>query len=83
MKAGAADFVSKPWTNQHMLQTVQTALGLAASPVTSGEPAPSRDDMDARFDFGDLLGSDPRFDATALQTVGVKGWDGVAIALVV
>ncbi|VXB13827.1 Predicted O-methyltransferase YrrM [Microbacterium sp. 8M] len=31
----------------------------------------------------ELLGSDPRFDATALQTVGVKGWDGVAIALVV
>jgi predicted O-methyltransferase YrrM len=30
-----------------------------------------------------LLGADPRFDATALQTVGVKGWDGVAIAVVV
>ncbi|MBS1699171.1 MAG: O-methyltransferase [Actinobacteria bacterium] len=31
----------------------------------------------------EMLGRDPRFDATALQTVGVKGWDGVAIALVV
>jgi predicted O-methyltransferase YrrM len=30
-----------------------------------------------------MLGEDPRFDATALQTVGVKGWDGIAIALVV
>lgn len=30
-----------------------------------------------------MLGDDPRFDATALQTVGLKGWDGVAIALVV
>lgn len=30
-----------------------------------------------------MLGTDPRFDATALQTVGLKGWDGVAIALVV
>lgn len=30
-----------------------------------------------------MLGEDPRFDATALQTVGVKGWDGVAVALVV
>jgi predicted O-methyltransferase YrrM len=28
-----------------------------------------------------MLGSDPRFDATALQTVGIKGWDGVAIAV--
>ena len=29
-----------------------------------------------------LLGSDPRVDATALQTVGAKGWDGFAIATV-
>ncbi|MER7796725.1 O-methyltransferase [Microbacterium sp. NPDC096154] len=30
----------------------------------------------------EMLGSDPRFEATALQTVGLKGWDGIAIALV-
>lgn len=30
-----------------------------------------------------MLGEDPRFDATAVQTVGVKGWDGFALALVV
>lgn len=29
-----------------------------------------------------MLGSDPRFEATALQTVGMKGWDGVALAVV-
>lgn len=29
-----------------------------------------------------LLGSDPRVDATALQTVGAKGWDGLAVAIV-
>lgn len=29
-----------------------------------------------------MLGEDPRFDATALQTVGVKGWDGIAIAVI-
>ena len=29
-----------------------------------------------------MLGEDPRFDATALQTVGLKGWDGIAVALV-
>ncbi|WP_232550162.1 O-methyltransferase [Propioniciclava soli] len=27
------------------------------------------------------LASDPRWDATALQTVGPKGWDGVAVAV--
>jgi predicted O-methyltransferase YrrM len=30
----------------------------------------------------ELLGSDPRFDATALQTLDRKGWDGIALALV-
>jgi predicted O-methyltransferase YrrM len=29
----------------------------------------------------EMLGSDPRFDATALQTLDRKGWDGVAIAV--
>lgn len=31
----------------------------------------------------EMLGQDPRFDATALQTLDLKGWDGVAIAIVV
>ena len=29
----------------------------------------------------EMLGTDPRFDATALQTLDRKGWDGVAIAV--
>ncbi|GAD32749.1 G-D-S-L family lipolytic protein [Microbacterium sp. TS-1] len=29
----------------------------------------------------EMLARDPRFDATALQTLDLKGWDGVAIAL--
>jgi predicted O-methyltransferase YrrM len=31
----------------------------------------------------EMLGDDPRFDATALQTLDAKGWDGVALAVVV
>jgi predicted O-methyltransferase YrrM len=31
----------------------------------------------------DLLGADPRFEATALQTLDAKGWDGVAVGVVV
>lgn len=30
-----------------------------------------------------MLGEDARFDATALQTVGIKGWDGFALAVLV
>ena len=33
--------------------------------------------------FLELLAADPRVSATVIQTVGVKGWDGMAIARVV
>jgi predicted O-methyltransferase YrrM len=33
--------------------------------------------------FADLVAGEPRLVATAIQTVGVKGWDGFAMALVV
>jgi predicted O-methyltransferase YrrM len=32
--------------------------------------------------FLELAATDPRLDATALQTVGTKGWDGLLLALV-
>ncbi len=31
----------------------------------------------------EMMAADPRFDATALQTLDRKGWDGVALALIV
>jgi len=31
----------------------------------------------------EMIAAEPRLDATALQTVGAKGWDGLAIAMVV
>ncbi|MEE2034971.1 O-methyltransferase [Rhodococcus chondri] len=46
---------------------------------------PATDDERARAsrEVLELLSSEPRLDATALQTVGSKGWDGFALALVV
>lgn len=44
-----------------------------------GEEGPNAEGTRAALE---RLGSDPRLDATALQTVGVKGWDGLAIAVV-
>ncbi|MFO7694527.1 MAG: sigma-54 dependent transcriptional regulator [Vicinamibacterales bacterium] len=59
MKAGAADFVTKPWSNQQLLQSVTTALGLATSRAGEGSPL-SREELDSRYDFGEVIGSDPR-----------------------
>jgi predicted O-methyltransferase YrrM len=53
--------------------------------VRGGDVAdPDVADADARGtrEFLETLGSDPRLDATALQTVGIKGWDGFALAVV-
>jgi DNA-binding NtrC family response regulator len=69
MKAGAADFVTKPWTNPQMLQTIQTTLGLVTLHSRADEEPPSREELDARHDFADLLGSDPQI-LRILQLVG-------------
>ncbi|MET3903289.1 O-methyltransferase [Paenarthrobacter sp. 4246] len=45
---------------------------------------PERDQVNAPgiVKMLDMMGQDPRLDATAIQTVGSKGWDGFAIARV-
>ena len=46
------------------------------------DPAP--DDLQARAvkEMFTMMGSHPRLDTAAIQTVGTKGWDGFAIAVV-
>ena len=68
MKAGATDFITKPWTHEQLLQTVRTVLGLAASAVAD-ERLASRDELDASYDFGHLVGEDARL-LRILQLVG-------------
>ncbi|TQF67001.1 O-methyltransferase [Rhodococcus spelaei] len=50
--------------------------GAVADPETTNAQARANREM------LDLIAAEPRLDATALQTVGSKGWDGFAIALV-
>jgi predicted O-methyltransferase YrrM len=46
------------------------------------EPAP--DDLQARAvrDMLEMMGAHPRLEAAAIQTVGAKGWDGFAVAII-
>jgi DNA-binding NtrC family response regulator len=69
MKSGAADFVTKPWTNPQMLRVVQTALGLVASNAETDAQTLTREELDARYDFGTFVGSDARL-LQLLQLVG-------------
>jgi two-component system, NtrC family, response regulator len=62
VRAGANDFITKPWTHQQILQAVGTALGLAAAHTAPGKPVTlSRAELDARYDFHQLIGQDPKF----------------------
>ncbi|WP_460775027.1 O-methyltransferase [Microbacterium sp. GXF7504] len=45
------------------------------------DPGAARSDVRGTQAGLAMLGADPRFDATALQTLDAKGWDGVAIAV--
>lgn len=70
MKAGASDFVTKPWNNQQLLQAVQTALGLESARVgDTGDAVPSRDALDERYDFGRIVGQSVAI-RRVLQLVG-------------
>ncbi len=61
MRAGASDFITKPWTHLQLEASIRTALELAAAPP---EPEPhtlTRERLDARYDLSDIVGKDPRF----------------------
>ena len=65
MKAGANDFITKPWQNAHLVQSVQTAIKLAGGePVSSG-----RRQLDEQFQFDNIVGEDPKL-LDVLTTIG-------------
>jgi two-component system, NtrC family, response regulator len=69
MKAGAADFITKPWNNDHLLQSVRTALQLSADSQGDSSAAVSREELDERYNLGNIVGSDDHLLAV-LRTAG-------------
>ncbi len=59
MKAGANDFVTKPWNNAQVVSSIETALGLAGSRNGRESRARSREELDESFDFFRIVGRDP------------------------
>jgi DNA-binding NtrC family response regulator len=73
MKAGAADFITKPWSNEQVHQAVRVALGLAATRDAT-TPA-SRQALDAAYDLEGVIGRDPRFVETLQLLMRVASTD--------
>jgi predicted O-methyltransferase YrrM len=82
-----ADKPSNPDYLIWALQLTQPGSLIIGDNVVRGGAVADPDSADANVRgvrrFLEMLASDPRLDATALQTVGSKGWDGFALALVV
>ncbi|WP_046244008.1 sigma-54-dependent transcriptional regulator [Hymenobacter terrenus] len=70
MKAGAAEFVTKPWHNDALLQTIGTVLSLyEAAPADADTPAASRRQLDKQYRFTDIIGQDAQL-LQVLRNVG-------------
>ncbi|MFD2572082.1 sigma-54-dependent transcriptional regulator [Spirosoma soli] len=65
MRAGAKDFITKPWQNEYLLQAVHTALNLSQTKTAS----PSRQKLDQQFQFDNIVGEDAKL-LEILATIG-------------
>lgn len=65
MKLGANDFINKPWTNEHLLQSVKTLLQLQQKKAVHH----TRKQLDEQYDFKNIIGEDARL-LELLETIG-------------
>lgn len=68
MKLGAADFINKPWQNDHLVRSVKTILALADHQQEKSTSL-DRAALNKKYDFDSIVGEDPLFLQT-LETVG-------------
>jgi two-component system NtrC family response regulator len=69
IKAGAANFFTKPWDNAQLIELVRATLELNASNLNPSASAPSRRAFDEQFDFSGIVGEHPKL-LRVLATIG-------------
>ncbi|MFD1144183.1 sigma-54-dependent transcriptional regulator [Larkinella insperata] len=70
MKAGAKDFITKPWQNDYVLQSVRTLLNLNQQAAeTTQTRSTGRRKLDQQYQFGHIVGEDPHL-LDILETIG-------------
>lgn len=65
IKLGAKDFISKPWRNENLIQSIQTTLQLNQSKKQSL----TRKKLDQQYNFEQIVGEDPAL-LNILETIG-------------
>jgi DNA-binding NtrC family response regulator len=67
MKRGAADFITKPWSNAMVVQSIETALKLVDARASQADL--TRAELDERYDFSNIIGNDPKM-TRMLELIG-------------
>lgn len=65
MKEGARDFITKPWQNDYLLQSVKTILNLSQQTPQSA----NRRKLEQTYHFDNIVGDDPKL-LGILETIG-------------
>ena len=65
MKMGANDFINKPWSNDHVIQTVKTLLNLKEQKKDKH----TRKQLDTLYNFHNIIGEDEKV-LDILETIG-------------
>ncbi len=82
MKAGAAEFVTKPWHNDALLQTIRTVLAVRETlpdPAPAEAPARLRRQLDQQFDFRAIVGEDAQLLHVLRQVGRVAATDAAVL----
>lgn len=77
MKLGANDFINKPWSNDHLLQSIKTLLNLQEKKTEKL----SRKKLDSLYNFQHIIGEDDTM-LDILETIGrVAGTDASVLIM--
>ena len=82
MKAGAAEFITKPWHNEALLQTIRTVLAVHEAPSETEPaeaPARQRRQLDQQFQLKDIIGQDARLLHVLRQVGQVAATDAAVL----
>lgn len=82
MKAGAADFITKPWNNERLLQSVRTALSLSQlGPLGSGTLSSDRQRLNREYNLDNVIGHNDALLAMLAMAGRVSSTDAPVLIL--